>query len=71
MKKKTVWIIASIVMVVIGFSGCGSSNFGIVVNEDLNVEITAENADKGMTGAAGTFTVGEGDDVQIEPNFEE
>ncbi len=70
MKKKTVLIIACIVAAVMGFAGCGSSNFGITVNEDLNVEITAENADKDMTGIAGTFTVGEGDDVQIEPNFE-
>ena len=71
MKKKTVLIIACIVMFVMGFAGCGTSNFGIVVNEDFNIEITAENADKDMTGATGTFTVGEGDDVQIEPNFEE
>ena len=71
MKKKTVLVIACIVTLVMGFAGCGSSNFGIVVNKDLNVEITAENADKDMTGATGTFTVGEGDDVHIEPNFEE
>ena len=71
MTKKTVLIIACISALVMGFAGCGSSNFGIVVNEDLNVEITAENADKDMTGAAGTFTVGEGDDVHIEPDFEE
>ena len=71
MKKKTVLIVACIVAFAMGFAGCGSSNFGIVVNEDLNVEITAENADKGMIGATGTFTVGEGDDVKIEPNFEE
>ena len=71
MKKKLVLIIACIVTIVMGFAGCGNSNFGIVVNEDLNIEITAENADKDMTGAASTFTVGEGDDVHIEPNFEE
>ena len=71
MKKKLVLIIACIVTIVMGFAGCGSSNFGVVVNEDLNIEITAENADKDMTGAASTFTVGEGDDVHIEPNFEE
>ena len=69
--KKIVLIIACVLSLVIGFAGCGSSNFGVVVNEDLNIEITAENADKDMTGATGTFTVGEGDDVQIEPNFEE
>ena len=71
MKKKLVLMIACIVAIVMGFAGCGSSNFGVVVNEDLNIEITAENADKDMTGAASTFTVGEGDDVHIEPNFEE
>jgi len=71
MKKMTVLITACILSLVMGFAGCGSSSFGVVVNEDLNIEITAENADKDMTGAAGTFTVGEGDDVQIEPAFEE
>ena len=71
MKKKTVWIIACIAALAVAFAGCGKSNFGVVVNEDLNVEITAENADEGMIGATGAFTVGEGDDVKIEPNFEE
>ena len=71
MKKKTVWIIACIAALAVAFAGCGKSNFGVVVNEDLNVKITAENADEGMIGATGTFTVGEGDDVKIEPNFEE
>ena len=71
MKKKLVLMIACIVAIVMGFAGCGSSHFGVVVNEDLNIEITAENADKDMTGAASTFTVGEGDDVHIEPNFED
>ena len=71
MKKKTVLIIACIAALAVAFAGCGKSNFGVVVNEDLNVEITAENADEGMIGATGTFTVGEGDDVKIEPNFEE
>ena len=46
MKKKIVLIIACVAALVMGFAGCGSSNFGVVVNEDLNIEITAENADK-------------------------
>ena len=71
MKKKSVLIVACIASLIMVFAGCGSSNFAIVVNEDLSVEITAENAEKDMTGSTGTFTVGEGDDVQIEPNFEE
>lgn len=70
MKKRTILMIACVAALVIGFAGCGKSNFGLVVNEDLNIEITAENAGKDMTGATGTFTVGEGDDVKIEPNFE-
>ena len=65
MKKKTVLMIACIASLILVFAGCSSSNFAIVVNEDLNIEITAENADKDMTGSTGTFTVGEGDDVQI------
>ena len=71
MKKKAILTIACIFVLAMCFAGCESSNFGIVVNEDLNVEITAENADEDMTGAAGTFTVGEGDEILIEPNFEE
>ena len=71
MKKKTVLIIACIVSLVFGFAGCGTSTFGMVVNDELNIEITAENADEDMTSSTGTFTVGEGDDVHIEPNFQE
>lgn len=71
MKKKTALIIACIVSLVFGFTGCGTSTFGMVVNDELNIEITAENADEDMTSSTGTFTVGEGDDVHIEPNFQE
>ena len=44
MKKKTVWVIACIAALAVAFAGCGKSNFGVVVNENLNIEITAENA---------------------------
>ena len=71
MKKKTVLMIACIAAFVMGLAGCDSSSFGIVTNDDGNIEIIAENADKDMTGTTGTFTLGEGDDVQIEPAFEE
>ena len=71
MKKKTVLFIAFIFLFALGLAGCDSSSFGIVTNDDGNIEIIAENADKDMTGTTGTFTLGEGDDVQIEPAFEE
>ena len=71
MKKKTLLIIACIVSLVMGFTGCSESTFAVVINDDLNVEITAENADEEMVGTVSTFTVSEGDGVLIEPNFEE
>ena len=71
MKKKTILIIACIVSLVMGFTGCSESTFAVVINDDLNVEITAENADEEMVGTVSTFTVSEGDGVLIEPNFEE
>ncbi len=72
MKKKTVLLIAFAVSFLMVLAGCGSSsNFGVTVNEDLNVEITAENASEEMAGTAGTFSVKDGDSVQIEPSFDE
>ena len=56
----------------LAIAGCGgSSNFGITVNKDLNLEIIAENASEGMTGSTGTFSVKDGDSIIIEPNFDE
>ena len=70
--KKVFVLIAFAVSFLIVLAGCGgNSNFGVVVNEDLNVEITAENASEDMTGSVGTFTLNEGDTVVIEPAFEE
>ena len=61
-----------IAIMCLAIAGCGgSSNFGIIVNEDLNLEITAENASEGMMGSTGTFSLKEGDSILIEPNFEE
>lgn len=72
MKKKTIFILSFVVSMLIAFAGCGeSSTFAIVSNEDQELEITAENADDDMMGATGTFVVGEGDMILIEPNFEE
>ena len=50
-------------------AGCGGQ-FSVVCNEDLNIEITAENASKDSTGMAGTFTVGENNTAVIESNLD-
>ena len=72
MKKKTLLLSAIVVSFLMILSGCGESSvFGILVNDDLNIEITAENASEGMTGSTGTLSVEEGDSVLIEPAFEE
>ena len=72
MKMKKTLILMLLAAMCLAFAGCGeSSNFGIVCNEDMNLEITAENASEGMTGSAGTFTLKDGDSVIIEPNFDE
>lgn len=51
-------------------SGCGKSNFGVVINEDLNAEITAENAAADSEGSAGSLTVRDGEIIIIEPSLE-
>ncbi|MBQ9060655.1 MAG: hypothetical protein IJ128_05895 [Firmicutes bacterium] len=65
----------SLVLVLIGLiavlAGCGSGNFGVRVNEDLNIEITAEDAAVDSAGSAGTFTVGEGQSAVIEPSLDQ
>lgn len=52
-------------------TGCGGSNFVVVSNEDMNAEITAENAAAGSTGSVGTFSVAENETVLIEPELKE
>ena len=49
-------------------TGCGGT-FGVVMNDETNVEITAENADADSSGTVDTFTVGENADVVIEPDL--
>ena len=72
MKMKKMLILMLLAAMCLAFAGCGeSSNFGIVCNEDMDLEITAENASEGMTGSTGTFTLKDGDSVIIEPNFDE
>lgn len=70
--KKFLIVLSVLLAMSVLLAGCskGKSEFGIVVNEDLNIEITAENASKDSSGMAGTFTVNEGEEVIAEPSFE-
>lgn len=51
-------------------AGCGG-NFGVAINEELNGEITAENASVDSSGSAGTFTIEAGETAVIEPSLDE
>ena len=66
MNKKRL-VILLMALLVLCLSGCKKSNFGVRVNEDMNVEINAENASNDMFGAASGFEVAEGQKVYIEP----
>ena len=70
MKRKHIITAVAMLALVLMLAGCGKSEFGVVINEDYNVEITAVNASVDSSGAAGTFSVGEGEKVLIEPAFE-
>ena len=52
-------------------SGCKKPNFGVRVDESLNVEIIAENAEKGFMGAAGTIEVSEGQKLTVESTLKD
>ena len=69
MIKHTVILLALMGLMAV-LAGCGGT-FGVVINEDLNVEITAENADEDMSGTVGAFTVEKGQTAVIEPALEE
>ena len=69
---KKILLTMLICVMCLAIAGCGgSSNFGININKDLNIEITAENASEDMSGSTGTFSVKVGDTVLVEPNFDE
>ena len=70
MKRKHIFTAIAMLVLVLMLAGCGKSEFGVVINEDFNVEITAVNAKADSSGAAGTFSVGEGEKVMIEPAFD-
>ncbi len=69
MIKHTVILLALMGLMAV-LAGCGGT-FGVVINEDLNVEITAEDADEDMSGTVGAFTVEKGQTAVIEPALEE
>ena len=70
MKRKHIITAIAVLTLIMMLAGCGKSEFGVVINKDYNVEITAVNAKADSSGAAGTFSVGEGEKVLIEPAFE-
>ena len=65
--KQKIFVILMLIVLVLGLTGCRKPNFGVRVDKDLNVEITAENASRDMTGAAGSFEVAEGQKLYVEP----
>lgn len=71
MNKRIYLTLGLFAIMVMMFAGCGKSNFAVAINEDLNAQITAENASADSTGTAGTLTVKEGDMVIIEQELEE
>ena len=74
MKNRRVLKTAALLIAVIGclalLAGCGGT-FGIVMNEDLQVEITAENASEDSSGSVGVFTVADKETAVIEPDLTE
>ena len=71
MRRKLGIIVIAMLMIALMLAGCAQSNFGVVINEDGSVGITAENAKVDSNGMAATFTVGEGEDVLIENALDE
>ena len=69
MMKKLLKAAAAAVLAV-SLAGCAKSEFGMRMNEDLNVEINAENAKKGATAMAGTFELEEGKKIVVDSEIE-
>lgn len=69
MIKKLIKAAAAAVLA-FSLAGCAKSEFGMRVNEDLNVEINAENARKGDNAMAGTFELEEGQKIVVESEID-
>ncbi len=54
----------------LSLAGCAKSEFSMRVNEDLNVEINAENATKGSNAMAGTFDLKDGQKIVVESEID-
>lgn len=70
MKKILMTLILIAAMAVLG--GCGVGEFGVAFDDEgTSCTITADNAGEGDYAMAGTLIVKEGDEVVVEPDFEE
>lgn len=66
MKKRVFIVVAVMLMLVL--AGCEGSSFGLVVNDDNTMVITAENSGDG-DAASGVLTVGENESLKTEPDL--
>lgn len=67
MKLKKIGVIVTVLMLaMLMMTGCSSSEFGLVVNDDNTAVVTAENAGEDDSSSAGTITVGENQQISVE-----
>ena len=66
MKKRVFIVVAVMLMLVL--AGCEGSSFGLEVNDDNTMVITAENSGDG-DAASGVLTVGENESLKTEPDL--
>lgn len=68
-KRKIILISLLLFVLTVVLAGCKKNVFSVVVSNDLNVEITAQNASKGSFAAAGTIQAEEGHKIVVEPTL--
>lgn len=66
MNMKKVIAAAAAFVLAAGLACRAPSNFGVSVNEDLNVEVAGENGNKGDYGMTATLTVEEGQGIIVD-----
>ena len=68
MKRKVIAITGIMLLLLMMMTACSKSSFGLVVNDDNTISITAENAEDG-SAASGVIEVGDNQMLKGEPDL--
>ena len=71
MKRKSIAIVLILILAMLAFTACTTSEFSLEGNEEKKMTVTAKNAEKDSVAAVGGLVVGEGEMVVVTADLTE